>query len=227
MVKQMILPTALMSIIIQLLTGLIDIYGITLPVEDNFNILKDILKVELGVQTIELLFYIWLVYSIHSIKNITLYRYADWFITTPIMLVTLMAYLNIDMDKSMSLIEFLKAHTKNISIVVILNAIMLGFGFLSEIFPKYQILLVLLGFIPFFMYFYVIYKEYLKKEKQDVHPIFARKNIFWYFVVIWALYGVFALLPYIPKNILLNILDLFSKNGFGIMLVFIISHHSI
>ena len=223
--RKMILPTALASIVIQFLTGVIDIFGITLPVGDNFEILKDLLKVELGVQTIELLFYIWLVLSISSIKNITLYRYADWFITTPVMLITLMAYLNIDPSKIVSLKDFLKEHKENIFLVVFLNAAMLFLGFMSELVPKHQLLFVSLGFIPFIQYFSLIYKEYLDQDKPDIHPVFTRKGIFWYFVVIWSLYGVFAFLPYVQKNTALNILDLFSKNAFGIMLVYILWHH--
>jgi bacteriorhodopsin len=223
----MILPTAVASIVIQFLTGLVDLWGISLPVGDNFQILKDILKVELGVQTIELIFYIWLVYSIHSIKNITLYRYADWFITTPVMLITLMAYLDIDEEKTVSLTQFLQTHKSNILKVVGLNALMLLFGFFSELMPGYQVLLVGLGFLPFVAYFWLIYKEYLQKKKPDVHPIFTRQSIFWYFVVFWGLYGVVALLPYVAKNTAFNILDLFAKNGFGIMLVYILAHHSL
>jgi bacteriorhodopsin len=223
----MILPTALASIVIQFLTGLIDIYGITIPVDDNFQILKDILKVELGVQTIELIFYVWLVFSINSIKNITLYRYADWLITTPIMLITLMAYLDIEPHRTVHLSEFLKTNVTNILLVCGLNALMLLFGFLSELFPFYQLSLVGAGFIPFILYFDLIYKKYLQKEKEDVHPIFTRNKIFWYFIVIWSLYGIFAFFPYVAKNTLLNILDLFSKNGFGIMLVIILFYHHV
>lgn len=221
----MILPTAFASIIIQFLTGLIDIYGISLPVGDNFQILKDILKVELGVQTVELIFYIWLVFSFHTIQNITLYRYADWFITTPTMLVTLMAYLQIDANKTSSLWEFFSTHRTNITHVVALNALMLLLGFLSEVIPKWQLVFVLAGFIPFVWYFYIIYKKYLQQEKPDVHPVFTRSRIFWYFVIVWGLYGIFALFPYEAKNIGLNVLDLFSKNAFGIMLVYILAHH--
>jgi bacteriorhodopsin len=223
----MILPTALASIVIQFITAIIDIFGIALPVDNSFQILKDILKVELGVQTIELIFYIWLVFSIHSIKNITLYRYADWFITTPVMLITLMAYLSINPEKTVSLKDFLKTNKSNIWKVVGLNGLMLLFGFLSELFPVHQVALVGLGFIPFVMYFYLIYKEYLQKEKPDVHSFFTRKSIFWYFVVTWSLYGVFALFPYVLKNSALNILDLFSKNAFGMMLVVILWSHRI
>jgi len=221
----MLIESTFISIIIQLITAIIDIYGLSLPVEDNYSILKEILQIELGVQTIELIFYIWLVFSIHSIKNITLFRYADWFITTPVMLITLMAYLTIKPDRPTKLIDFFSEHKTNIIYVVLLNIAMLGFGFLSEIIPAHKILFVIIGFIPFAMYFYKIYKDYLQTDNKDIHPVFTRSRLFWYFVIVWSLYGVVAFLPYVQKNIGFNILDLFSKNAFGIMLVYIISHH--
>lgn len=222
----MLIESTLFSIIIQIITAGIDIYGLNLPIDDNFNILKELLQIELGVQVIELIFYVWLIYSIHSLKNITVYRYLDWFITTPVMLITLMAYLKIKPNKSMKLIDFLKDNKEDITYVILLNAAMLLFGLLSEIIPSQRIFFVALGFIPFIMYYYKIYKDYLKTDNPDIHPIFTRKRLFWYFFVIWSLYGVAAFMPYIQKNVSLNILDLFSKNAFGIMLVYIISHHA-
>lgn len=222
----MLIESTLFSIIFQIITAGIDIYGLNLPIDDNFNILKELLQIELGVQVIELIFYVWLIYSIHSLKNITVYRYLDWFITTPVMLITLMAYLKIKPNKSIKLIDFLKENKKDITYVILLNAAMLLFGLLSEIIPSQRIFFVALGFIPFIMYYYKIYKDYLKTNNPDIHPIFTRKRLFWYFFVIWSLYGVAAFMPYVQKNVSLNILDLFSKNAFGIMLVYIISHHA-
>lgn len=221
----MIYESALVSILLQFATAAIDIYGLQLPVGDNYTILKEILQLELGVQVIELVFYIWLVFSLHSIRNITLFRYADWFITTPVMLITLMAYLSMDAEKHVPFRDFLANNKSSVLWVTVLNALMLLFGFLSEWFPLQQIPLVLAGCVPFAMYFYHIWKEYLQKPKRDVHPVFTRSRIFWYFVVVWSLYGVAAMFPYVLKNTFLNILDLFSKNAFGIMLVYIISHH--
>jgi bacteriorhodopsin len=223
----MIYESGLISLFIQFITGLIDIYGIKLPVGDNFTILKEILTVELGVQVIEFIFYIWLVFSIHSIKNITIYRYMDWFITTPIMLITLMAYLSIKTSETTNLWKFVNDNKENIIYVVLLNMAMLGFGVLGEFIPRHNLIFVLLGFIPFVLYFKKIYDEYYLTAKEDIHPVFTRERIFWYFVVIWALYGIIALFPYTLKNISFNIIDLFSKNGFGIMLVYILFHHRI
>lgn len=222
----MIYESTLFSIIVQFITSIVDVYGISLPVDDNYSILKEILQVELGVQIVELIFYIWLITSFHSIQNITKYRYADWFITTPVMLITLMAYLQIDSKRPESLESFLVNNKSNIIAVSLLNAAMLLFGFMAEIYPIHQLFFVGIGCIPFIAYFYLIYKEYLKKEKPDVHPVFTRNRIFWYFVIVWSLYAVAAVLSYVPKNTMLNILDLFSKNAFGIMLVYILSYHT-
>lgn len=226
----MLIESTLFSIIFQIITGVIDIYGINLPVRDNYSILQELLQVELGVQIIELIFYIWLIYSINSIKNITTYRYADWFITTPVMLITLMAYLSIDPNEPIKLHTFLSNNKENIVYVVLLNAVMLIFGLLGELFVSGKNFFVALGFIPFAMYFYKIYKEYLLPNKgplsNDIHPVFTKTRLFYYFLIIWSLYGVVAFFPYVIKNVGLNILDLFSKNAFGIMLVYIISSHT-
>ena len=222
----MIYESTLFSIIFQAITSLVDIYGITLPVNDNFMILRDLLEVELGVQIIEMIFYIWLIYSINSIKNITVFRYLDWFITTPVMLVTLMAYMSISNDNPIRLNEFLNSDKDNIIYVVILNAVMLAFGLLAEFTPSYKVVFISLGFIPFILYFYRIYRDYINKNKDEVHPFFTKSRLFYYFLVIWSLYGIVAFLPYALKNTGLNILDLFSKNIFGLMLVTIIAYHS-
>jgi bacteriorhodopsin len=224
----MIFESGLYSLIIQVITSIIDVYGITLPLNDNHLILRDLLQVELGVQVIEMIFYIWLVFSLTSYKNITIFRYFDWFVTTPIMLITLMSYMKITPNNNMRLTDFFKSDKENIIYVVILNALMLIFGFVGEILPSYRFSLVLIGFIPFILYFYKIYKEYLipNKGKEEVNSIFTRSRLFWYFLIIWSLYGLVSFLPYVKKNIGLNILDLFSKNVFGLMLVYIIASKS-
>jgi bacteriorhodopsin len=225
----MIYESTYFSIVFQLITSLIDIYGLSLPVGDNFNILKQLLEVELGVQVIELLFYVWLIRSIHTLKNITKFRYADWFITTPVMLITLMAFLTIEPGKSSDLWQFLRDDKQNILIVVFLNMLMLLLGFVAELHPSYTVPLVVAGFVPFAAYFYKIYKDYLKphEEKEEIHPVFTRSRLFWYFVIIWSIYGFAALMPYVWKNTVLNVLDLFAKNTFGLMLVIIIAHRAI
>ena len=81
------------SIIIQVLTGIFDIFALSIKVPLAANIIKQLLILELLVQAIEGTFYFWLLYNFNTITNVTPKRYIDWVITTPTMLVTLIIYL--------------------------------------------------------------------------------------------------------------------------------------
>jgi len=99
--------------------------------------------------------------------------------------------------------------------VVILNWLMLLFGYLGEMKIIPVLLGVFLGFIPFVIYYYIIYVNYVTEHTSGY-------LLFWYFFFFWSLYGVVAVLPYYIKNTFYNILDLFAKNFFGIFLSYII-----
>ena len=91
--------------------------------------------------------------------------------------------------------------------------IMIGYLGEKEIFS--YIATTIVGFIPFFLMFYLIYKNFATKSSQG-------QKVFWYFSGIWALYGVAAVLPYKVKNAFYNILDLFAKNFFGLFLAYVL-----
>jgi hypothetical protein len=74
---------------------------------------------------------------------------------------------------------------------------------------------IFLGFIPFLIYYYMIYVNYLANQPNGY-------IYFWSFFVIWSLYGLAAALPYYIKNACYNILDLFAKNLVGLFLSYII-----
>jgi bacteriorhodopsin len=61
--------------------------------------------------------------------------------------------------------------------------------------------------------FYVIYTKYAQFTSHGT-------STFVYFVIVWGLYGVAALMSYKVKNVMYNILDLFAKNFFGLFLAF-------
>ena len=143
-------------------------------------------------------------------KNITKYRYYVWFITTPTMLLTLMNYYD---EKSITIKDFLINNKENIILVVILNFLMLFFGLWGELKIINYNLGGVLSFISFVIIFEIIRKNYVKDKNQ---------NIFYYFVSFWTLYGITYFQSYDLKNSIYNILDLFAKNGFGIILVWII-----
>ena len=85
--------TANASLVVQVITAIIDLYVLMLNIPKPYLVLKQLLALEFVVQIVEGAFYVWLATSFKTIENITPYRYYDWFITTPTMLVTLTIYL--------------------------------------------------------------------------------------------------------------------------------------
>ena len=90
----MIFESVFISLIIQLITGVLILFGLNINIPEDKLLFNDLLKLELGVQSIEFIFYIWLLLNINKVSNITKYRYYDWMISTPIMLITLNAFLD-------------------------------------------------------------------------------------------------------------------------------------
>lgn len=213
--------TLVLSVAIQAIVGLVDILILFLKVPSKIFILKQLLIMEVIVQIVEGTFYSYWLYNFNAITNVTPRRYADWSITTPTMLVTLIFYLIFlqynELGRSHEL-EFFDLFQKNIgplTNILSLNWLMLFFGYLSEIKLLPTTTAVLLGFIPFLAYYYMIYTKYAV-QSADGYKIFG------YFLFFWSLYGVAALLPYSIKNMSYNILDLFSKNFFSVFLAYTI-----
>ena len=212
--------TLILSIVVQVITGIIEL--VSLFVNVKVFLIKQLLVLEVIVQLIEGLFYIWLFFNFNEVTNVTPKRYIDWSITTPTMLVQLILYLIYLKDKENGLdvttLNFFTLLTENssaISFVLFLNWLMLIFGYLGEVNIIDTLSGVLLGFVPFLIYYYIIYVKYARESKDGW-------KLFWYFFTFWSLYGVVALLPYYIKNALYNILDLFAKNFFGLFLSYII-----
>lgn len=221
-----IYTSLILSIIIQVLTGIIEIFSLFIKVPSKFLFLKQMLLLEVIVQFIEGLFYIYWLYNFNNILNITPKRYFDWMLTTPTMLVTLIFYLIFlkykDENNSHELhfFELFNKEFYNIIIILLLNWLMLLFGYLGEINFIPVLLGIFLGFIPFIIYYYIIYKKYAILTNDGL-------KIFFYFFIVWSLYGIVAVLPYKIKNIFYNILDLFAKNFFGIFLSYLLFKESI
>ncbi len=212
----MLLQSAYISLIIQFVTGVIDYLGLKIDIPKDKNIYKDLLRTELGVQIIEFVFYIWMIYNFSNIKNITPYRYFDWIVTTPVMLLTLTAYL--DKNSYTGLIDYIKQNSNFVIKIVSLNLLMLIFGLVGELNLFDYNISIGIGFIPFIYYFKMIYDKYIYKQESTND----RKGLFYFFAIVWTLYGVVAFLPYEQKNISYNILDLFAKNLFGLILVYVV-----
>lgn len=219
MFKFTLYNTLLISIIIQVICFIIEAFILlfykTIP---NLSIIRELLTLEIIVQFIEATFYIFWLFNFKNITNITPKRYIDWVITTPTMLVTLIVYLiyikDNNKNQKLKLFDILYRNFNTIISVLILNWIMLLFGYLTEINKISFLLGNFLGFLPFIIYFYIIFTSYVSNNSSF--------NIFTYFFVFWSLYGIAAMLPYNIKNTSYNILDLFAKNFFGLFLSYLI-----
>ena len=212
--------TGIFSLVVQIITMIVDFYVLTLVIPASFSLLRELVIMEAIVQIIELSFYIWMVSKFSAIKNITPFRYYDWVLTTPTMLITFMFYLMFLRDKekgtkSESFFNELKNHWQLILKVTILDWLMLFAGYLGEKNVFSYLATTLVGFVPFVYMFYLIYSNFATQSSEG-------QKIFWYFVVIWGIYGIAAVLPYKIKNAMYNILDLFAKNFFGLFLGYVL-----
>ena len=123
----MLQVTAHLSIVTQVITSIIDLLGLYY-VKPKYTLLRNLLQLEVGVQVIELTFYVWMMKHL-KIQNITPYRYYDWMITTPIMLIQLMAFMKYESYTDFA--SFAKENRKQISYVITLNWAMLAMGLLG------------------------------------------------------------------------------------------------
>jgi len=211
--------TLILSILVQFITGVIEIAAMFIKVPSAYNLIRQLLLLEVSVQVIEGLFYGWLAFNFNTIKNITPKRYIDWAITTPTMLIVLIGYLiyldkrSTDETDGLEFFSLLKENASVIIPVLLLNWLMLFFGYLGEMNILTPLVGILVGFIPFLLYYYKIFINYVSIQGQ---------YLFWYFFIFWSFYGIVVILPYYIKNAFYNILDLFAKNFFGLFLSYII-----
>jgi len=209
------------SVVIQIITGIIELFSLFVKLPLKFAFLKQMMLMEVFVQVIEGSFYMYWLLNFKKIVNITPNRYIDWVITTPTMLINLIFYLIFlkykedNISDRLNFFELFKSEFYTISTVLLLNWAMLLFGYLGEISVIPVLFGVALGFIPFLIYYYIIYKKYAVLSNDGF-------KIFGYFFIFWALYGIAAVFPYKLKNACYNILDLFAKNFFGVFLTYLI-----
>tara|TARA_B110000858_G_scaffold24518_1_gene24954 strand:- start:836 stop:1240 length:405 start_codon:yes stop_codon:yes gene_type:complete len=118
-----------------------------------------------------------------------------------------------NLDTSFKMIDFLKDNKSNIFKIFIYNGLMLLCGFLGEVGIIDKRIGITLGFIFFYLSFDLIYKEYAKKS-------ILGKKLFTFLLVVWGLYGVAAMTDIKTKNISYNILDIISKNFYGLFIYY-------
>jgi len=214
--------SARFSLIVQIIICVICSYGLTFKLQPKDMILNELLILETVVQTIELLFYVGLVYSFSKLKrDVSVLRYYDWFLTTPTMLFTIIAFMvytnqkNQDSKESekqpLSIKQIFNDNRESIIKILLLNAATLSFGVLGEKKKISRNNAFITGSIAFVYSFYLIYKNF-------VNDLLLNKQVFWFNFILWALYGVAYTFSYKNQNISYNILDIFSKNLNGLLI---------
>ena len=147
--------------------------------------------------------------NLDSVDNIPLekinnMRYSDWIITTPLMLLALSMLLGYENKIPVRFKPFL--------LVLFFNLLMLGFGYSGEIGLLNRNLASFMGFIFFFLTYGAIWKLFMTCSKAT----YQSKLIFWLYLGLWSLYGVFYHTNEATKMIGYNMLDLTAKAFVGI-----------
>ena len=215
-----ILRSAYISLFIQFIIGLVSIHGILVPLSSKDGILNDIMMMELVVQFIEFSFYVWLVIQLSRMSfEVTYTRYFDWFISTPIMLLTtayFMEYLSsLNTENIVTVVTISAKYAKEIITMIAANFIMLLSGFLTEINLLHRGIAFVIGTIALCVSFYTLYDTFVGDN-------YINKGLFYFMFTVWSLYGIVFLFPYVLKNTFYNYLDIFSKNFYGLFIYYFI-----
>ena len=209
------------SLILQIITGLIPIPGLYIKLQQKDKILTDILLLETVVQFIELLFYVWIAFSIVNIKKMASRRYLDWIITTPTMLLSTIMFMKYQERKEKNELESKPLTTRNfitenkdiIMKIFGFNFLMLVFGYLGEINTISKYISIPIGFGFFYKTFEIIYNNYANFTNKG-------KLLFAFIASLWSLYGIAAMMKPNEKNISYNLLDIVAKNFYGLYIYY-------
>ncbi len=180
---------------------------------NNYKVIN-LLSLECGVLLIASFFYYKFIKetSIENIENfdynkIINYRYIDWSLTTPILLLTLLLFIQYLNNKTVNFWYYL--------IVFILNYTMLLFGYLGETGKLNKRVGLFFGFIFYILMILFIYIKFIINNKSDMI-----NKLFIIFVIIWGSYGLIYLLDNEIKNHTYNHQDIVAKGLFSTFIWF-------
>jgi len=216
--KDLVYKTIYISLVLQVLTTAVSLDGFNYKLNPIDNTLKDVLKIETVVQFIEGFVYLWISFAISNLDTMIDRRYLDWVITTPLMLISTIIFMEYNLikekyKKGIKTEKFLQENISEIIQIVILNGLMLLFGYLGEKNIMNKDLSIFIGFIFFFLTFRLIYLRYVNNNDTNL-------KLFIFIFIIWSLYGVSAKLGPVSKNISYNFLDIIAKNFYGLFIYY-------
>ena len=139
------------------------------------------------------------------LEKINNMRYSDWVITTPFMLLALSMLLGYENKIAVRFKLFIW--------VLISNLFMLGFGYAGETSLLNRSLASFMGFLFLALTFGIIWKLFMTSAKTT----YQSKLIFWLYLGLWSLYGVFYHAKEATKLLGYNMLDLTTKAFVGIL----------
>jgi len=141
--------------------------------------------------------------------KITTLRYIDWSITTPLLLVSFTLFLS-NGEKVKDLGNFIMK-------LIFFDLIMILSGYLGTINVLTTNWSLVIGFLAYFMIFYLIYQKFFQGMKLT-RNISLKQLLFFAIVILWFIYGAIYNAPMYNRNIITNVLDGIAKGIFGLSL---------
>jgi bacteriorhodopsin len=225
------------SILVQVVTGIV---GVLVLLNTAFpaaplNDVWKMLLVEMTVQAVEFGFYVtWIRRARATPHDMARVRYYDWFLTTPMMLFTLAAYMTYAADRHAAdrhavagvsatnqttladgrgLTGFLKSEARYLACIAAANFGMLIVGFAAEGGHVSRPVAFVVGFLAMALSFGILWQRYARHSPDG-------RRLFSVVFVVWSLYGVAFMADPVTKNSVYNGLDVVSKNVFGLFLAY-------
>lgn len=141
-----------------------------------------------------------------QLDKVTEFRYMDWAITTPMLLLVLLLFLNFDNRR--------EVHFSVYFTVLLLNYTMLIAGFLGETKTIDKNKAGAVGFIAYFAMITFIWYLFIHNNPRN-----SKNNlVFTVFTILWSFYGIAYYTDVKTKNLMYNTLDVMSKAMFGILI---------
>lgn len=176
------------------------------------QLLKDVLVVEMAVQVVELVFYVWILKGALTYTGALKARYADWVFTTPLMLVSAMALFSYRTFHG-GIFDFVSSKRSEITRMLAANFVMLAVGLLytagrMRFWPSQVV-----GFLALVLSF---------RELHSAVESPYDAALFWSTFALWAAYGLAVHYPVARRNVCYNVLDVFSKNVVGVYVAMLV-----
>lgn len=171
--------------------------------------IRNILNLETTVSLVATLVYSIFIDKINqnklNLEDVTKYRYYDWAITTPMLVLVLLIFFNFAEQDPLQLSTYLY--------VIFFNYAMLMSGYLGETKQISKPVGSAVGFVAFAAMIWIIYANCITAKSSLVDKVLLAA-----FTFIWTMYGVAYWLPVRQKNMMYNGLDVIAKCFFGLFM---------